>query len=184
MKDYYQYLGIRRDSNTETIKGALEMAYQKLKQVGSIDSDFMILREIEDTLLDPVKRAAYDGKLETEKPFRGERRRKETKKGLIIAAIVLSIILVTVLFFYLPGKIAGEVKPSISPGVYLISDSTGENIAVLRKFDPDHSFPDGKKGKGYEVLHLESNETEWISEEELSGKYRAGAYAPRELTGS
>jgi hypothetical protein len=186
MIDYYKYLMIRRDSNIQTIKSALEMAYQRLRQRGESDEEINVLRQAEEIFFDPIKRAAYDGKLETEQPSKREHKFEHAQGGkkTIIAAVILLVVLLAVLFIYLPRQIKGEVRPVINPGVYLISNSTGEQNAALRRFEAEHLFPDGKNGKGYEIIHLDSNEADWVTEEEIVSKYKAGPYAPRSVMGN
>lgn len=182
MLDYYDHFNIDYRAGHEEIKGALDLAYQDLQRKGGSQEQYRMLREAQDTLLNPINRLEYDKKL----GIKFVKPEKETKEGAsnrkpVITLLILAAVVVVLGILYIPAKIKGTPQPSINPGVYLVSTSTGESCAVLRKFEAEHSFADGEERRGYEILVLDSGEVIWITEEELLSDYSAGSYAPRDL---
>ena len=185
MFDYYEYYKIDCRAKHDEIQGALDMVYQTLQRQGGTEEQYRTLREAQETLLNPMRRAEYDQKLgiRLAKP---EAESGSPTSGIktMVVLLCVSAALAALLALYLPGKLRSAPKPAITPGVYLVSNATEKDEAVLRKFDPEHLFPEGSKKEGYEILVMASGEIEWISREELTATYRTGGYAPRELTGN
>lgn len=186
MFDYYDYYKIDCRAKHEEIQGALDLAFQALQRQGGSEEQYRTLREAQDTLLNPMNRAEYDQKLgikfQKQQEPASQNRPADRKTMVLLLCAFAAFAALAVL--YLPGKLGSAPRPEINPGVYLVSVSTEMNEAVLRKFDPEHLFPEGSKGEGYEILVIASGEVEWITREELTARYRAGGYAPRDLTGS
>ncbi|HNQ77204.1 MAG TPA: hypothetical protein PK747_06875 [Acidobacteriota bacterium] len=182
MYNYYKHFGIDPTAGHEEVKGALDMAYQDLQRKGGSQEQYRILREAQDTLLNPINRVEYDKKLgiKPPKPEKSVNESTHISKSAV-ALMILAAVAILLGILYIPAKIKGTPRPGINPGVYLVSTSTGESSAVLRKFEAEHDFADGEEHRGYEILVIDSGEVIWITEEELLSDYTAGSYAPRDL---
>jgi len=186
MADFYQHFNIDYKATQKEVQAALDLAYQNLQKQGGSDEQYRMLREAQDALLNPMNRVEYDKKIgvKFEKPPAENKVRTLPEKKSVVWLSAIAAVLLLVLVLYLPRKLSPPPAPAIFPGMYLVSASTGEEEAVLRKFEPRHVFHDGSKGEGYEILVLKSNETEWLSEKDLLDRYKAGGFAPRNLMGN
>jgi hypothetical protein len=191
MPNLYEYIGIRPSAATEDIPKAIEATERRWRQTGEINKSGreVLLRQAAEILTDPKLRAEYNKKYRLPAPgtIQQEIKREAIRQKshhlkrttVLIAGVIVAVSLVAVFWMTRPG---GGMQ-SIPSGTYLLDLKTGKPSAVLIAKVPDHTFPNGTRGIGCNVLILATGEKIWIEDSMLLWKYKPGGAAPKNPVG-
>ncbi|MEJ2367784.1 MAG: hypothetical protein P8Z49_05425 [Acidobacteriota bacterium] len=198
MANYYEYLGISPKASVKKILDAYREKELELRTSGKFAEMETYLYELQETLLDPDRRKAYNLTLikspGTRKaasgpgsPRDGKEKGKappaRRKKISPLRRRVMPYVLVLLLLF-LCGYLAWLLWPQYRPmprGRYLLDPSTGAAVAVLLNKEPRHLFENGMTADAFQVYILKTGKKTWFSSAGVRQAYKLGREAPAEL---